>query len=261
MDKNTLANLKKTKTPEQVQVIEYFDPVANSPRGLVIGLAIVGAIIGGIIGSAISEDSVGAVGTIFMLAGAIVGYILYNKKFKTTGMTDAEYDALIQSKVKDSKAKALSKIGLDEDEVKEIEPADFEGYKYKEAGYAKRRFDGSVVSSCYEKTWLFFSNTQIYFWNFKFHLDKDSKKEDTQEYFYKDVTSFSTSSESEKTKIYIPPQGCKEKIGIIKDEEVNSTTFKLVVPGDSQGVAMENTDANNNKVQAMKQKLREKKQA
>jgi F0F1-type ATP synthase assembly protein I len=258
MDKITLANLKKTKTPEQIQVIMYFDPVAKGgPLKLIMGLALVGAIIGSFIDSIVGSE--GAIAVVLFIAGAIAGYILHNKKFKTTGMTDAEYDALVQNKIKDSKAKALSKIGLDEDEVKEIAPADFEGYN-REAKYARKRADGSVVRSCYEKTWLFFSNTQVYFWNFKFHLDKDSKKEDTQEYFYKDVTSFSTSSESKKTKIYIPPQSCREKIGTTKEEEVNYTMFTLVVPNDKQEVAMENTDANNNKVQAMKQKLREKKQ-
>lgn len=45
-------------------------------------------------------------------------------------MTDADYDSMVAS-VRDSlnlKQKALNKIGLDEDQLREIEPVFFEGY-------------------------------------------------------------------------------------------------------------------------------------
>ena len=55
-------------------------------------------------------------------------------------MTDDEYLALVRRK-RDSlnlKQKALSKIGLDEDELQEIPPIMFEGFTFKNA-WSKRR--------------------------------------------------------------------------------------------------------------------------
>jgi hypothetical protein len=266
MDYRKLAELKKIRNLEQLKVIEYFDPVVKSPIAFIsIGKFIPGFVIGLVIGLFIEiiigvhDGIVFAVSWItFGIIGAVVCCYMYKEKPSIT-MTDTEYDALIQSKIADSKKKALTKIGLDEDEVKEIDPVDFEGYQLgTDPEYTKKRADETFVSSNYVKTWLFFSNAQIYIWIFNFHLDRDKEKENTQEFFYKDVTSLNTSSEYAKTKILIPPKGLFSEENI-KEEEVSSTTFELIVPGDKITVPMENTEANNNRVQAMKQKLREKK--
>jgi len=270
--------LKKIKTPEQMRVIEYFEPEVEGPWGYIIGSGILGLIIEGwLLGFATCG--------ILTLAAAIGGYFLY-KKSSVNGMTDVEYNELVLSKIKDSKARALAKIGLDEDEVKEIEPAEFGGYQLFRRKISEGELEGPTyikaisdcsgkkkgcaskeekpnwhyVSSHYVKTWLFFSNTQIYLWVFDFHLDKDSKTENTLEFFYKDITSLSTLDEVSKEEILIPPQGCFEKEGTIEKEELNLTNFRLIVPGDKFTVPMDNTPENNDRIQAMKQKLREKKQ-
>ena len=70
-------------------------------------------------------------------------------------MTDDEYLSLVYKK-RDSpnlKQKALSKIGLDDDELQEIPPIRFEGFTFKNA-WSKRKANGNWVSSAYQVSWL-----------------------------------------------------------------------------------------------------------
>ena len=167
----------------------------------------------------------------------------------TKTISDDEYMSMVRAK-RDSmnfKAKALSKIGLDEDEVKEIAPAMFEGFVFKNA-YAKKRADCKWVSSAYQVSWVFFSSNQVYIYRNTFNLDEDKKNESTDEFFYKDVTSFSTNSESEQA----------HGLGDNKFE-VETNKFCMVVPGDKLTVSMDGVADSEAIIQAMKQKLREKK--
>ncbi len=168
-----------------------------------------------------------------------------------TGKTisDDEYLSKVRAK-RDSlnlRQKALNKIGLDEDEVSEIPPAMFEGFIYKNA-YAKKNSSGRWVSSAYQVSWIFFSATQIYIYRHTFNMDEDKKNESTDEFFYKDVTSFSTSSETETAH------------GLSDNKfEVETNKFCMVVPGDKLFVSMDGVTDSEAIIQAMKQKLREKK--
>ncbi|MBP3494603.1 MAG: hypothetical protein J6K52_00165 [Clostridia bacterium] len=179
----------------------------------------------------------------------VIKYFVQEEGCMTKNISDDEYATMVASKrdAMNLKAKALKKIGLDEEEVNEIPPVMFQGYTFKNA-YAKKRGNGNWVSSNYEVTWIFFSSTQIYVYKCTFAMDEDKTKETTLEYFYKDVTAFSTSSEAEKAKI----NG--------KDEEIETEKFTLVVPGDKLYVSMGDIEDADSIIQAMKQKLREKKQ-
>lgn len=167
----------------------------------------------------------------------------------TKTMDDEEYLSMVRAK-RDSlnfRQKALNKIGLDEDEVSEIPPVSFEGWVYKNA-YAKQNASGEWVSSSYQVAWLFFSSTQVYIYRYTFNMDVDRKTESTDEFFYKDVTSLSTSSESEQA------HGIGDK-----RFEVESNKFKMVVPGDMIFVSMDGVSDSDDIIQAMKHQLREKK--
>ena len=167
----------------------------------------------------------------------------------TKNISDDEYLGMVRNK-RDSlnlRQKALNKIGLDEEEVSEISPAMFEGFVYKNA-YAKQNASGQWVSSSYQVSWLFFSSTQIYIYRYTFNMDEDKKQESTDEFFYKDVTSFSTSSETETA------HGLGNR-----EIQVETNKFKMVVPGDSIFVSMDGVSNSEEIIQAMKQKLREKK--
>ena len=179
----------------------------------------------------------------------VVEYLCKQEGCLSKNMSDDEYSKMVIRK-RDSlnlRQRALNKIGLDEEEVSEIPPAVFEGYVFKNA-FAKKRANGSWVSSAYQVAWLFFSSTQIYVYRYTFNMDEDKKTESTDEFFYRDVTSFSTSSETEVA----------HGLGDSKFE-VETNKFKMVVPGDKIFVSMDGVSDSEAIIQAMKQKLREKK--
>jgi len=184
---------------------------------------------------------------------------------KTTGclgflkktVSDQEYDALLQSMLDsfNSKQKALNKIGLDESELKEIDPVYFEGYKFDNNSFAKRGADNKLRSSKYQISWLFFNAEQVYLYQFTFNFVEDGKNEATDEYFYKDITNFSTSSDTVETLYYDD----KQKKNMLYN--VSTNRFALTVPGDKFYCAMKQNDYTERAIQAMKAKLREKKNA
>ena len=179
----------------------------------------------------------------------VIEYFCKEEGCLSKNISDDEYLQMVLRK-RDSlnlKAKALGKIGLDEEEVSEISPAMFEGFVFKNA-YAKQRANGKWVSSAYQVSWVFFSSTQVYIYRYTFHKDEDKKNESTDEFFYKDVTSFSTSSETETA----------HGLGDEKFE-VETNKFCMVVPGDKLYVSMDGVEDSEAIIQAMKQKLREKK--
>lgn len=171
-------------------------------------------------------------------------------------MNDTQYDELVKTTVskQDFKKKALEKIGLDESELKEIDPVHFEGWAYgNNISYAKRGKDGNWRSSAYQISWLFFSSTQVYLYQNTIHFDKDDKKVATEEYFYKDITNFSTSTDTVETPYWDPKQN-KSLL-----ENIDSNRFALTVPGDKFYCSLEQNDYTERAIQAMKAKLREKK--
>lgn len=171
-------------------------------------------------------------------------------------MSDVQYDELVKSTIskQDFKKKALDKIGLDESELKEIDPVHFEGWAYgNNISYAKRGKDGNWRSSAYQVSWLFFSSTQVYLYQNTIHFDKDDKKVATEEYFYKDITNFSTSTDTVETPYWDP----KQKKSLLENIDLNR--FALTVPGDKFNCSLEQNDYTERAIQAMKAKLREKK--
>lgn len=174
-----------------------------------------------------------------------------------SGMKDDAYDQMVQSTLNglNLRNKALGKIGLDEDQVKEIAPIFLHGYNYDSGALTKVGSDGRSRSSKYDAAWLFFSDSHVYMYAHTFDMTSDSKKENTEEYFYKDITNFSTSTDTvEVTKV----SGCKgDKIN---KETVEISRFGLVVPGDKFFCSTSGVPDAENSVSAMKQKLREKKQ-
>ncbi len=176
------------------------------------------------------------------------------------GITDAEYDALLKAKLNsmDIKAKALNKIGLDESQVSEIEPVHFEGYLFDDKNaFARLGKDREWRSSAYQVSWIFFSDSQVYVYQYTFNMDEDGKKESTEEYFYKDITNFSTASDSVEKEV-VDKVSCTGKTTYIR-KSVDTNRFALVVPGDKFYCSMEQNEYTERAIQGMKAKLREKK--
>lgn len=218
LSKQDIKNAMKGRTPDQKKVIQYF--VGSGGEGC---------------------------GTIIM--------DLINKP-----ITDQQYDAMVTAAATsvDFKQKALGKIGLDEDQVKEIEPVHFEGFVFDtKKAYAKRGKDSLYRSSTYQITWLFFSATQVYVYQYTFDLDTDTKNERTEEYFYKDITNLTTVSDTVE-KEYPKGTSCSGKSEWTR-ENVDSNRFSIVVPGEKFMCSMKKNDYTEKAIQGMKAKLREKK--
>ena len=187
---------------------------------------------------------------------AVIRYFCNDPKcLSKKPITDAEYDEMVLAVLRsnDYKKKALDKIGLDEDQVKEIEPVHFEGFQYDKQSLAKQGDDGKYRSSKYQVSWLFFSSTQVYLYQNTFNMDEDGKKESTEEYFYKDITNFSTSSDTVETPFYDKEKG-KDVL-----KNVDSNRFAITVPGDKFYCSLEQSDYTENAIRGMKSMLREKK--
>ena len=178
----------------------------------------------------------------------VITYFVQKNRWKKN-LSDDEYLSLVRKKCDSLKLKerALGKIGLDEDQVNEISPAMFEGFVFDNA-YAKKSANGEWVSSSYQVSWVFFGSEQIYLYAYTLNMDDDNKKERTDEFFYRDVTSFSTASETETA---------KDNEG--KQIKVDSNKFALVVPGDKLYLSMDGVKDSESIIQGVKQKLREKK--
>lgn len=165
------------------------------------------------------------------------------------GVKDATYDQMLRENLDamDTRKLALNKIGLDEDQLKEIPPIFFHGYNYGDNAMRRLGKDGRLRSSKYDTTWIFFSDTQVYMYKHVLDMASSDKKERTEEYFYRDITNFSTLSET-------------VKVGVGKSaRSVETHTFAVIVPGDRFECSISNVPDADRSIGAMKQKLREKK--
>lgn len=191
------------------------------------------------------------VGIIIGLALAGIGiYMIVSKKNKIASEkasipSDAQYDNEVTKKLNDLKPKALAALGLDEDEVKEIEPITFDGYVYKNASNAKKGADNLWRTNKYEYVILFFSENEVHCYTYNFDTTADRKTEATDVYFYKDIVSVSTASDSEK----------------LLDETVDYEYFKLTTAGGTAlSVSLRDVGNAQRSINAMRTLLKVKKQ-
>ncbi len=190
----------------------------------------------------------------------VIKYFLGSGGCLSVGMPDEEYEAAVMAKARsmDFKQKALNKLGVDESQVNEIEPVHFEGYYFdNQKTYAKQGRDRKWRSSAYQISWIFFSDIQVYVYQYTFNMDQEGKKESTEEYFYKDITNFSTSSDTVEKEV-LDKISCSGEATYSR-ENVDTNRFTLVVPGDKFYCSMEQSDYTEKAIQGMKAKLREKK--
>ena len=189
-------------------------------------------------------------------------------------ISDQDYDALVQTKVESMnfRQKALDKIGLDESQVNEIEPVHFENFygvgMNRESNkdrywpsylWVKEGTDRKLRTNAYQISWLFFSDKQVYVYQYTMNLNEDGKNERTEEYFYKDITNFSTISESAEQEKNIQKKGCLGGKIIVSRKTLDTDRFALIVPGDKFFCELVKNDYSESRIQAMKAKLREKK--
>lgn len=177
------------------------------------------------------------------------------------GLTDDQYDDMVRKAATsmDFKQKALDKIGLDESQVAEIEPVHFEAFYFsdKNDNLNKRGTDGKWRSSEYMITWIFFGDSQMFVYQYTLNMCSGSKKEQTMDYFYKDITNFSAASETYEKEV-LQNVSCSGQATYAR-VPVDVNEFRLIVPGDKVICSMEQNDYTERSIQGMKAKLREKK--
>lgn len=179
----------------------------------------------------------------------------------SSGMTVEEYRQKVRARlnVLDTKSMALKKLGIDEEEVQEIAPVTFEGYVFndKADNLVARASTNTWVSSEYMITWLFFGEREVFIYQYSFSMTSDSKKENTMQYFYQDVTNFTASSETYQ-KLVAESSGCMGGAQYMQ-ASANADEFKIVVPGDTLRCSMTPTDSTDAAIRGMRNKLREMK--
>jgi hypothetical protein len=200
-----------------------------------------------------TEEQKNALKYFYQYKGCIFGHL----------MTDQEYEQMVVKMINstDWKKKALAKIGMEEEDVQEVRPIHFEGFDYTPKHslslYGK---DMKWRSSHYQISWVFCSATQVYVWQYTFSTIDDTKKERTEEYFYKDITNFSTVTETIEKEVPIKTS-CKGEVefGL---KNVEDKQFSIIVPGDRLNCQMEDEDDTvEASIRGLKAKLREKKNA
>lgn len=179
----------------------------------------------------------------------------------SSGMTVEEYMQKVRARRDslDTKSMALRKLGIDEEEVQEIAPVTFEGYVFNDKvdNLVARATTNSWVSSEYMITWLFFGEREVFIYQYSFSMTSDSKKENTMQYFYQDVTNFTASSETYQ-KLVAESSGCMGGAQYMQ-ASANADEFKIVVPGDTLRCSMTPTDSTDAAIRGMRNKLREMK--
>lgn len=161
---------------------------------------------------------------------------------KWNHVTDAEYDALVESQMARlgllTPARAITKLGLEPEDVAEFEPICLRDY-YPAMSTAKNRYrrgeDKIIRTSNYQVTWLLCSKDQVFVFQCTFSLIEDDKKDQCEEYFFKDVTNFSTTEVSDEITIkeWEGGGGCgKSAKEVVKKYTLEKTKFRIVVPGE-----------------------------
>lgn len=162
---------------------------------------------------------------------------------------DKQYDESVKENLRDLKSRALKKLGIDEDEISEVQPITFGGYDYQGADRRKEGKDKKWRSNVYKAVMIFFSQNEMHCYTLRFKTTEQEQVEETDVFFYQDIVSASTTSNTETITV-----GKKQKT-------VNIEAFKLTTKGGNAIIVnlLNAADAQNS-VNAMRALLREKKQ-
>lgn len=203
----------------------------------------------------------------------VIDYFLSEGGCFSKAIKDSEYDELVQKKINSInwEEKIFNRLGIDKSQVAEVEPIISEGYYTYSSDfgedklktlfkiYSKEGEDEKYRTSAYQRTYMYFSDDQVFLYQLIFHMDCNDVKEVAKEYFYKDITSFSSQTTTEE-KNERKKSGCLKKASIEKTL-IEKTEFTLIVPGDQFSVIMFNDEMRDASIQGMKAKFREKKNA
>jgi hypothetical protein len=249
----------------------YFFPVEEKIfEKKKIGLIRIAMIIVGLI-VMVSTGAVGGVITGITIVGVgvllIVLLVNSNKKAKKeveefnknrTVVSDAEIDKVCADHISNLKSKALEKNGMDEDQFKETDPIQFDGYYFDVVAgkhyWHKEGSDGIHRSSNYNAVVFLFSADQVYCYQYRFSLLEDKKQVTTEEYFYTDIVSVATKTDTTTYK-------WKDKDGKEQSVSISHEDFTLTTSGGTSiGATILERENTQKAINSMKNHVRNKKQ-
>ena len=172
-----------------------------------------------------------------------------------------EYINMVQAKCDsfNHKARAMDMIGLDESQIEEIPPIVFSSFVYSGKDVELKVDDGDVVSTHYSVTWIFFSATQMYTYKLTFSMISDDVDEETNDFFYTDVTNFSTGHKLVEKIDFGKGCGCLPGGADATKNNYTVDSLEIIVPGASYSFSLRNNGNVARSIQAAKAMIREKK--
>ncbi len=159
--------------------------------------------------------------------------------------TDKQYDKEVVKKLEGFNERALNKLGIDEDEVNEIEPIIIGGFNYKDFDKYKTGKDNRLRTNVYKQIIFFFSQEEVHCYLNEFNTTVDKQVEKTNVYFYKDIVSVATTSTNAT---------------LNGNRNYQYDTFELTTTGGSVlTVSIDNPEEMQRSINGMRQLIREKK--
>lgn len=165
-------------------------------------------------------------------------------------MTDAEYEELVAKRIEAMNIGqvSLDKLGLDPDQVKEIQPIILKDKVIKDHSFrVKNKENGSLHSSTQHVTYLYFTDEQLFVYKIVFDMCCNMQEEWASEFFYKDICDVS----SYTTKNVLAIDDFKF--------EYSTVSFEIIASNSKIGFDIDGDNENVGSIQAMKQKIRERK--
>lgn len=165
-------------------------------------------------------------------------------------MTDAEFEQLVDAKIEAMNIAqlGLDKLGLDSDQVKEIHPIILRDKAITDTSLkVYNEKDHSVHSSTQYVTYLYFTDDQLFVYKIQFDMCCNMQDEWAHEFFYKDICDIQSYTH-------------KNILNFDKFEhEYSSVAFSIISTNSQIGFEIDGDNENVGSIQAMKQKIREKK--
>ena len=228
---------------------------------IISNLLLFPGIVLGVIGYFKEDKGFLAIGIIAALVGIILKFVAssFNKRFEESInvtvapkklMTDAEFEKLVDEKIKAMNVAqlGLEKLGLDIEQIKEINPIVLKDKVINNSSLTVRnKKNNSVHSSTQHVTYLYFTDEQLFVYKIQFDMCCNMQEEWASEFFYKDICDVSSYTRKNVLKA--------ENV----EYEYSLVSFEIIATNSKIGFDLDGANENVDSIQAMKQKIREKK--
>ncbi len=254
------------RTSEQAKIFNEYFVIANKKfekkwaNIAAIIAAIVGVVmilVGLVSGVLLDAGLKGKVCAVFGLICLFVApglFSYYNKTIKwgpKSVMTDEEYKRRVAEKIAAMRIadRALRQLGLDEEQVREIEPIVLQDKVVDKISLTVyNELERTLYSSTQSVMYIYFTDDQLYVYKIQFDMCCNVVDEWTSEFFYTDICDVS----SHVDKNVLTFGGNKI--------EYSTVSFSIVAQNTSISFTMDGNNAREASINAMRQKIREKKE-